>query len=194
LEIRQEFTIDLGLVDLWKKLADAALVARCVPGFELGSISDDQTEIKGRIRVRIGPMNAAFAGAAKITRNDQEHSGTLEGSGVDDTNGSRAAVKLTYSITSAGDQQTNVSVVAAVALSGLIAQFGKTALIKEIASQLTAEFVRRLQVALADTTDKLSSAPPTAVNEIRLLNVLAASFKARVPRLLARISLFRTSR
>src|SRR5580692_7368432 len=107
MEIRQEFTVAHGIADVWRTLGDVRLVAACMPGAEVVSVSDDQSEVQGRIRAQIGPIGANFNGRAKILRDDQNRSGSLEGTGLDQSNGSRAAVKLIYALRVAAEDPSS---------------------------------------------------------------------------------------
>ena len=189
MEIRQEFTVDHRIAEVWRSLADVRLVASCMPGAEVVSVSDDQSEVQGRIHARIGPIGANFNGRAKIVRDEGRLSGSLEGAGLDQSNGSRAAVKLIYSLRPAAEDpsSTTTTVVATVTLSGLLAQFGKGRLINDVATQMTREFASRLQQALAtsgaDAGAVLRTADAKSDNSLRLTNIAIGLLKEYLGRL-----------
>jgi carbon monoxide dehydrogenase subunit G len=189
MEIRQEFTVDHDIAEVWRTLADVRLVASCMPGAEVVSVSDDQSEVQGRVHARIGPIGANFNGRAKIVRDDATHSGLLEGTGLDQSNGSRAAVKLIYALRPAemDSRSTTTTVVATVTLSGLLAQFGKGGLINDVATQMTREFARRLQQALAESSADTGAASVAVYakgdNSIRLTSIAIGLLKEYFRRL-----------
>jgi carbon monoxide dehydrogenase subunit G len=187
MEIRQEFTVDHGITEVWRSLADVRLVASCMPGAEVFSVSDDQSEVEGRIHARIGPIGANFNGRAKIVRDDGKLSGTLEGTGLDQSNGSRAAIKLMYALKPAvgSASSTTTTVVATVTLSGLLAQFGKGRLINDVATQMTQEFASRLRLALtpSDAIAVRRAFDAKSDNSIQLTSVMFGLLTAYLGRL-----------
>lgn len=194
MEIRQQFSVEQDIASVWAALSDIRLVASCMPGAEIVSVSDDQSEIEGLMRAKIGPMSAAFAGKGKVTRDDARYAGTVEGSGADRNSGSRVQVKLSYQLEpTEGGRSTSVSIVAGVVLSGPLAQFGKGALINEIATQLTQQFTANLRSSFEarkteGASDGESAAQPLApplggAGELRPLQLLIAVLKSRLRRL-----------
>jgi uncharacterized protein len=187
MEIRQEFTVDHGIAEVWRSLADVRLVASCMPGAEVSSVSDDQSEVEGRIHARIGPIGANFNGRAKIVRDDGKLSGTLEGTGLDQSNGSRAAIKLMYALKPAvgSASSTTTTVVATITLSGLLAQFGKGRLINDVATQMTQEFASRLRLALtpSDASAVRRAFDAKSDNSIQLMSVAFGLLTAYLGRL-----------
>lgn len=192
MEIRQHFTVEQDIATVWRALNDIRLVASCMPGAEIVSVSDDQSEIEGLMRAKVGPMSAAFAGKGKVTRDDVRHAGTVEGTGADRNSSSRVQVKLSYQLEPTDEgRSTAVAIVAGVVLSGPLAQFGKGVLINEIATQLTQQFAANLRrsfqtQAAAKAGDGEPPAPPEPAppaGELRPLQLLIAVLKARLRRL-----------
>lgn len=190
MEIRQKFTVEQDMDTVWAALSDIRLVASCVPGAEIVSVSEDQSEVEGLMRTRIGPISAAFGGTGKITRDDVNHKGSVEGTGSDKNSGSRAQIKLDYELEpSDGGKSTTTSIVAGVVLSGPLAQFGKGALINEIAAQITRQFTTNLRQRFAAATQAAdphapAEAPqPAGAGELRPMQLLFAVLKARFLRL-----------
>ncbi|MET3794811.1 SRPBCC family protein [Aquamicrobium terrae] len=193
MEIRQKFTVEQDIATVWTALSDIRLVASCVPGAEIVSVSDDQSEIEGLMRTRIGPISAAFGGRGKVVRDEAGYKGSVEGAGADKNSGSRVQIKLDYGLEPTdGGKSTTTSIVAGVVLSGPLAQFGKGALINEIAAQITQQFTANLRqrfaaVAAAKTQDPQAPVaampPPASAGELRPLQILLAVLKARFLRL-----------
>lgn len=182
MEIRQQFVIDQPIDTVWAALSDIHLVASCMPGAEIVSVSDDQTDVEGRMRAKIGPISAAFAGRGKVMRDDASHTGLVEGSGSDKNSGSRVQIKLSYALSPEdGGRSTTTSIVAGVVLSGALAQFGKGALIGEIASQMTQQFTANLRHRLDSQAagGAAAVAPDAAAGELRPMQLLFAVLKAR---------------
>lgn len=191
MEIRQEFVVDRDIATVWAALSDIHLVASCMPGAEIVSVSDDQSEVEGRLRTRIGPISAAFGGRGRIVRDEDAFSGSVEGTGSDRSSGSRAQLKLAYSLTPNGSSaSTKTSVVAGIVLSGPLAQFGKGALINDIATHMTQEFSRNLgqRLAVASASqDGMTQPRPLPLQggagELKPMRLLWAVVKTRLARL-----------
>jgi carbon monoxide dehydrogenase subunit G len=167
-----------------------------MPGAEIVSVSDDQSEIEGRMRTKVGPISAAFGGRGKVVRDASTYTGSVEGSGADKNSGSRVQMKLTYALEpSDGDKSTTTSIVAGVVLSGPLAQFGKGALINEIAAHLTQQFTANLRQRLAANAAGPNSEQATipavesaSAGELRPLQLLIAVLKGRIKNLFMRLT------
>lgn len=189
MEIRQSFVVEQPLKTVWAALGDIRLVASCVPGAEIVSISDDGREIEGRIRTKIGPLSAAFSGVGKIERDDVNYTGTVEGAGADKNSSSRIKINLDYAAKPSADQKsTTTEVVAKVVLTGPLAQFGKGALINDIAAAMTAEFTRNLKAVIdppapqsnSETSVEMPRPSSPAAAELRPMTLLWMIIKARI--------------
>lgn len=193
MEIRQKFTVEQDIETVWTALSDIRLVASCMPGAEILSVSDDQSDVEGRIRTKVGPINAAFGGRCKVVRDDANYKGTVDGNGADKNSGSRVQIKLVYQLEPGdGGKSTTTSIVSGIVLSGPLAQFGKGALISEIAAQMTQQFTGNLRQSLAppagaemrDPKTLAGAIPsPASAGELRPLRILLAVLTARFLRL-----------
>ena len=138
------------------------LVAECLPGASIiGDLGQDR--YKGRFSVKLGPLAAAFEGEVAIERRPEERAGTVSGKGIDRGSSSRASGTLRYRVDSADvPGRARVDVVCELALAGALAQFGKAAVIREIANRITAEFARNVEARLAASAASTSTsiAPP----------------------------------
>ncbi len=193
MEIHQKFVVDKSLETVWAALCDIRLVASCVPGAEIVSVSPDGREVEGRIRTKLGPISAAFSGKGVITRDDATHSGKVEGSGADKNSASRVKISLDYATRpSDGDNSTTTDIVANVVLTGPLAQFGKGALMNDIATAMTTEFTKNLKAAIGRPDDAASASrtgaasPSAAPAELRPMKILWAVIRARFTALFAR--------
>jgi carbon monoxide dehydrogenase subunit G len=158
MEIQKSFELSQPPDRVWDAFADVRLVAACLPGAaiveELGADA-----YKGRFSVKVGPLAAAFDGDVAITRDAASRSGTVSGKGADAKSGSRASGSLSYRVEPAG-AGTKVDVTCEMNLAGALAQFGKAAVIREIANRLTAEFVRNFETRLAAAPAEAPSGAP----------------------------------
>jgi uncharacterized protein len=143
--------------EVWAKLNDAAVLARCIPGCEsLEKLSD--TELKGTVALKIGPVAARFNGDVKLSDINPPASYRISGSGKGGPAGvvsGGANVRLEEQ---AGGTLLTYDVDAKV--SGKIAQLGQR-LIDATAAQLADKFfdnfAREVEGPVA-----AAEAPPTA--------------------------------
>lgn len=157
-QIMQDFTVDQPVDVVWNFFQDVPQVAACMPGVELLDTVADNA-YKGRLKVKLGPINAKFEGEAKIENlSEAGRTGTISAKGADRQGGSRASAKVNYSLTSAVDTGTKVEVVADITLQGAMAQFGRTGLINEVSAQMTKEFADCLKEKLGAATPEQAAA------------------------------------
>src|SRR5260221_12553345 len=79
MELEHSFTVPVPEERAWEVLMDVERVAPCMPGATLDSV--DRDEIKGRIKVKVGPIAMTYAGTAPFTERDPPaHVITLEAS------------------------------------------------------------------------------------------------------------------
>ena len=186
MKIQNQFIVSRPLAVVWQFFHEAPKVAACLPGAEyLGSTGDDTH--KGRVSVKVGPFQANFEGEAKVTYQEEAKMVRLDGKGVDRKGASRGRMVMDCRLSEQG-AATLVDVEADVQLSGNIAQFGRTGLIKEVANILTADFVRNAEAALAAAPAASSGLGDVAASArpIRGLALLLAILRAWIRRLFAR--------
>jgi uncharacterized protein len=159
MEIEKSFELAYAPELVWDALADVHLVAECLPGASIiGDLGQDR--YKGRFAVKLGPLAAAFEGEVAIERRPDERAGTVSGKGVDKGSSSRASGTLSYRIGPADiPGRARVDVVCELALAGALAQFGKAAVIREIANRITSEFARNVEARLAAGSMSTGMAP-----------------------------------
>jgi aerobic carbon-monoxide dehydrogenase small subunit len=151
--IEDRFTVPHPPEKVWAALGDLETTAKCLPGAEL--TEHDARSAKGRIRIKFGPMAAAFNGAATLERNDAAKQATFRGAGTDSLSGSRARGDITYRVApenggpDAGGQWSRVDVTLDYSLVGPLAQFSRSGLVKDFAGRLIAEFGRNLSARIA---------------------------------------------
>jgi carbon monoxide dehydrogenase subunit G len=160
-EVTQSFTIDQPVARVWSFFQDVPQVVTCVPGLELVGQTGAAT-YQGKVKVKLGPITAAFEGEATIVETDATaHSARIDAKGVDRKGGSRATASLGYALTPAGDG-TAVALAGDIKLTGALAQIGRTGIIQDVADQLTEEFAKALRAKLAATAPAETGAPAPA--------------------------------
>src|ERR1700734_254048 len=123
MELEHSFTVPVPEERAWDVLLDVERVAPCMPGASLDSVDGD--EIKGRIKVKVGPIAMTYAGTARFTERDpQAHVIVLEASGKE-TRGAGTASATVRSVLEGQGAQTHVTVHTSLNVTGRPAQFGR---------------------------------------------------------------------
>lgn len=146
-QISQSFTVHFPRAQVWRALGDVERVIGCMPGAGLTKPPEDG-KVFGQMKVKLGPITAAFAGEGELSMDDATHTGTIHGEGRDQKNNSRTKADVTFAAVEEG-ASTRVDLTVDFTLTGTLAQFSRGAIVQEIANRLTAEFARNLEAQLA---------------------------------------------
>ena len=160
MKIEKSFELSHPREFVWNRMNDVYFVAQCLPG---ASIVEDLGEhrYKGRMSVKVGPMAAAFDGEVAIDSQPPEWTAIVSGKGADARSSSRAAGAMTYRLNEGSSPGvTRVEVVSDINLAGPLAQFGKGAVVQEVANRITAEFVKNFEKALSAAPASEEARPP----------------------------------
>src|SRR5215469_3268559 len=172
MELEHSFSVPVPEERAWEVLMDVERVAPCMPGATLDSVNGD--EIKGRIKVKVGPIQMTYAGTAKFTERDPaNHVITLEASGKETRGAGTASASVRSQLEGAGNQ-TNVVVRTSLNVTGKPAQFGRGVL-AEVGGRLIGIFAENLAAMLAaepaapapaaDTAEPANTTEPAAPAE-----------------------------
>ncbi len=152
MELEHSFTVPVPEERAWEVLMDVERVAPSMPGATRDSVDGD--EIKGRIKVKVGPIAMTYAGTARFTERDPSaHVITLEASGKE-TRGAGTASAKVRSMLEGQDGQTHVVVHTTLTVTGRPAQFGR-GVMAEVGGKLIGIFASNL-------ADMLAAQPPSA--------------------------------
>jgi uncharacterized protein len=159
MELEHSFTVPVPEERAWEVLLDVKRVAPCMPGATLESVDGD--EIKGRIKVKVGPIAMTYAGTARFTERDPNaHVITLEASGKE-TRGAGTASATVRSMLEGQGEQTHVVVHTTLNVTGRPAQFGR-GVMAEVGGKLIGIFASNLADMLAaePATDEAAAGEP----------------------------------
>jgi carbon monoxide dehydrogenase subunit G len=149
-EVSQSFEIGQPVERVWAFFQDVPQVVTCMPGLELTG-QTGANAYQGKVRMRLGPVTAAFEGEATILDvNDSAHHARIEAKGIDRKGGSRASAAVVYDL-AAIPGGTRVTLAGDIKLTGALAQIGRTGIIQDVAAQLTSQFAEALRAKLAAT-------------------------------------------
>jgi uncharacterized protein len=151
MELEHSFTVPVTRDRAWDVLLDVERVAPCMPGATLDSVDGD--EIKGRIKVKLGPITMTYAGTAQFTERDAPAGVvTLQASGKETRGAGTASATVRSQLHAEGDQ-TRVTVHTSLNVTGRPAQFGR-GVMADVSGKLIGIFADNLASMLtADTAD-----------------------------------------
>ena len=145
MELEHSFIIPVPPEQAWPVLLDVERVAPCMPGATVDSV--DGEVIKGRIKVKVGPVALTYAGTARFTeRDEQARSITLEASGKETRGAGTASATVRSSLEDEGGQ-TKVVVITTMNVTGQ-AQFGR-GVMAEVSGRIIEKFAANLAALLA---------------------------------------------
>jgi carbon-monoxide dehydrogenase small subunit len=147
-ELRQSFGVPFPRDQVWRFFADLDQVTRCMPGARLTSpVQGSRAE--GEVNVKLGPIVSAFHGVLDVARDDNQFRGTVRGAGRDAKSPSSARAIITYAVQASGASESQVDVSVKFLLSGALAQFSRSGLVKDVADHLTRVFAQNLEARLS---------------------------------------------
>jgi carbon-monoxide dehydrogenase small subunit len=182
IEIRQSFVIARPQAEIWNLLGEIDRVVPCLPGAMLSGLHGDR--LQGQLAVKLGPIAAAFNGEARVIRDEAMQRGVILGAGRDRLGASRASAELEYRLSAQqGGATTRIDFTLRALLLGPLAQFGRSAIVSDLAGRISDIFARNLERQLAGL-------PPAADQSTQALpagSLLAALIIGRMKSALGRL-------
>jgi carbon-monoxide dehydrogenase small subunit len=144
----QEFIVAYPRDRVWEMFGRIREIASCMPGVTLvGEPTADHAA--GQIRIKIGPISTEFRGEANIERDERSFSGRIVGAGSDARSSSSTRGMIRYQLLPAEEgRATAVKVTVGYTLTGMLAQFGRSGIVQDVAARLTRDFVANLEARL----------------------------------------------
>jgi len=181
----QNFVVGYPRQQVWEMFGRVQDVASCLPGASL--IGEPTPEhVEGQIRVKVGPIAAEFRGEAEIERDEISYSGRIIGAGSDRRSSSSTRGMISYRLLPTADgRATEVAVTIGYTLTGMLAQFGRSGIVQDVAARLTAAFVQNIEARLGgkDIADLPASASGLDAGTL-VFSVIAGRLKKLFKRLL----------
>lgn len=172
--IEDTFTVRTAPDRLWAVLQDVEQIAPCMPGAELTEAVDERTW-KGKVHVKFGPVQMAFAGTVVMEeRDDQAHRAMLSAKGTEQRGKGAATAKVESWLEPAGDGATAVHIRSDIMISGAAAQLSR-GLLPEVSKLLTKQFADCLEAKLNAEEESAATPAPAAAET-------AESTKAPAPK------------
>ena len=175
MEVKKERGIPLAVpvAAAWDFIQDVEAAASCFPGASITERLGD-TKFKGKVRLKLGPVTADFAGAVEIAEIDAAgHRIVVAGSGTDSISASRASMELRAVVEDRGDAGSEVVGHTTVSVTGKLATLGgrmmdsvADRLLDRFAASFTEKAIAHAATAPAAQT---ASAPTGDLNVIALM-------------------------
>jgi carbon monoxide dehydrogenase subunit G len=165
MEIKGEYRIAAPREKVFAALNDQAVLQACIPGCESLEKTSD-TEMKAKVRMRIGPVSASFSGKVTLSDIDPPNGYRISGEGQGGAAGFAKGGAVVALREDAGETVLNYNVDAQV--GGKIAQVGAR-LIDGTAKKLADEFFGKFATMVggpppaAAVAGTASDAPPSDV-------------------------------
>jgi carbon-monoxide dehydrogenase small subunit len=148
IELHQSFNVPFPRFNVWRFFEDLERVATCMPGARLTKQpAPDRAE--GEVQVKLGPIIGVFTGYLEVDRDEANYRGVARAAGRDARSASAARCIIAYELNADGDGATLVGISSKLLLSGPLAQFSRSGLVRDIADQLMQTFARNLEARLS---------------------------------------------
>ena len=172
MELEHSFTIPVPPEQAWGVLLDVEKVAPCMPGATVDSVDGD--DVKGRIKVKVGPVALTYAGTAKFTEKDEQaRKVVLEASGKETRGSGTAAATITSTLSDEAGQ-TRVVVHTTMTVTGRPAQFGR-GVMAEVSGRVIEKFATNLAAQLSGGAAAPAAAAAASTGTERQSATAAAS-------------------
>ena len=137
--ITTRFELAVPVETAWAYLLDVQKVAQCVPGASLTEVIDEKT-YGGKIGVKLGPIAVGYKGRITLESVDAaSHTVQIKGQGSEDRGRGGATATMTAQL-EANAEGTSVVMNTDLAVSGIVAQFGRSSIMQEVAQRMTQRF------------------------------------------------------
>lgn len=146
MQLEQSFTLPLPPAQVWPAFKNVELLVECLPGASLTGPAVDG-ELPLRFDIKLGPIAAGFIGAGRVSFDDAGQAGRFEGQAADKRTNSRVRGAASFAL-QPHEAGTRVEVAVDYTLTGSLAQFSRSAIVRELASALTAQFASNLAARL----------------------------------------------
>jgi aerobic carbon-monoxide dehydrogenase small subunit len=176
-KLSRSVTISASADKAWPVLRDVRSVAASIPGASVDHQSADGIA-SGKVVVSMGPIRAKFAGHAKTQFDDDTRTGHVRGSGRDSLSRSLLQGALDFSLAERDDETSTLKIDMVYKLKGPLAQFGRPALVEEIADRLLKETAEAISARARGV-----EAPPSRRQALNGLTLMVSVLKGMIRRL-----------
>lgn len=137
--ITTRFELSAPVDAAWAYLLDVQKVADCVPGGSVTEIVDDHT-YEGKIEIRLGAIAVGYKGRVTLENIDAAtHTVVIKAQGLESRGRGGASATTTARLTANGSA-TAVEMSTDMSVTGIVAQFGRSGIMQEVAQRLSQRF------------------------------------------------------
>ena len=137
--ITTRFDLGAPIEAAWAYLLDVPKIAHCVPGASLTNVIDDKT-YEGKVEVKLGPIGVSYKGRIMMESMDETtHTVHVKAEGSESRGRGGASATVTAQLQPT-DKGTAVVMTTDLAVSGVVAQFGRTGIMQEVAQRMAQRF------------------------------------------------------
>jgi carbon monoxide dehydrogenase subunit G len=163
MELRNTFTVPVGMDEAWKVLLDVRALAPCMPGATVDAVQGD--DVLGQVKVKLGPIAITYKGKVTFVERDEEkHRVVLDASARETRGSGTASARISAGMEPAADG-TEITVVTDLNVTGKPAQFGR-GVMADVSQRIVGEFAgnlaREIQGGLLQETGGTARGVPTA--------------------------------
>ncbi len=146
IRIEKTYQVDAPVEQVWAFLTNPESVVSCIPGASVDEVVDERS-FKGRVAMKVGPVEAKYQGEARFEELDAEnYRMRMVAQGTGQGTASMIMTSRLHSIEGGG---TEVTVIAEVNMTGRLVQL-VSRMIKFVSDQVFDQFVKRVQDGLRD--------------------------------------------
>lgn len=173
MELTNEFTVAASTAEAWELLMDLERVAGCLPGATIDG-TDPDGQLRGGMRIKLGPIQVAYAGTAQLTEVDEDDlTATLVARAHEKGGQGTAAATITNRLEPV-DGGTRIVAQTTLDVTGRQAQFGR-GIMQDVADRMLGEFAvrfeRELQGPKASGGSSVNAAAPAAADDDDVLDL-----------------------
>lgn len=174
-KLERRVTIDAPASNIWPVLSNIESVVDCISGAEVTHI--DGELVHGLMKVALGPMQANFDGSAKVSFDPSAQSGRVIGRGGDRLTRSNVDGEMAFQLHEVNQAQSELALEIIYQLKGPLAQFGRPAIVAEVADRILAETATN--IAAKATGKQLSATAQKPAGGLGLMwSALVGLFKS----------------
>jgi carbon monoxide dehydrogenase subunit G len=147
MRIEKSFTVKSAASNVWAFLTDPHRVARALPGAAIQEQIDEQT-YAGTVTVKVGPVATNYRGRMRFERLDPAAgSAEIVATGQDVRGKGGAEMRMTSTVVARAQDQTEVTVVSDLNITGILAQMGR-GMIEQVSDQMFQIFTEAVRAEL----------------------------------------------
>ncbi|MBV9567482.1 MAG: 2Fe-2S iron-sulfur cluster binding domain-containing protein [Hyphomicrobiales bacterium] len=150
--LTQSFVLEHPREVVWQLISHPEAVASCMPGMTLARPLPDG-RVTGRMEIALGPIKASFAGEGTVMSFPGEYRQAITGKGGDRKSGSSASGEVAYRLReetgAAGASLTRVDVELSYSLTGPLAQFSRSNIVRDLVARIGENFAQNLNARLS---------------------------------------------